>query len=131
MIRVAVITSDPSARRGVLDELAAYSDAFDTFAVQPSEAAREVLSSRADVLLLDIQAVFQTDAQALAEAVRQAHSKGSYICCCSGCPIDRERIAVIEDAGADWCPLPTSGLELAAFIRKVHDQSYRDELASF
>jgi DNA-binding response OmpR family regulator len=129
MIRVAVITSDPGTRRGVMEELAMHSDAFDTFAVLPSDAAGQLLENRADVLLLDVQAVFQTDAQALTNAICQANPKGSFICCCSGCPTDRERITAIEDAGADWCPLPASGGELAGFIRKVYDRPHRDELA--
>lgn len=130
MIRVAVIASDPSAVRGVLDELAVCSGVFHPFAVPHSEVATEILRNSADVFLLDVQSVFQIDAQALTNAICFGRAKGGFICCCSGCPIDRERIFTIEEAGADWCPLPASGVELTAFIRKVHDRLYRDEIAN-
>ncbi len=126
MIRVALITSDPGARRGVLEELAMFFDLFETCALQPADAANEILKFRADVILLDVQAVSQTDAQALTDVFCQTPTRGSFVCCCSGCPTDRHRIDIIEEAGSDWCPLPTSAIELASFIQKAHHRPHQD-----
>jgi hypothetical protein len=126
MIRVALITSDPGALRGVLGELAVFSDSIEIYALQPPGVSDEISKHRLDVILLDIQAVSHTDAQALTDVICDAHVRGSFVCCCSGCPTDRERINVIEEVGAEWCPLPASGVELAAFIHKVHERPHQD-----
>jgi hypothetical protein len=75
MIRVAVVTADAGTSRSVLNELAAHPNLFKPFAVMPSEAPLAVHTGAVDVLLLDIQAVFELDAQAFTDAIGQAHPK--------------------------------------------------------
>jgi hypothetical protein len=129
MIRVAVVTADAGTSRSVLNELAARPNVFEPFPVTPPDAPAAVHAGACDVLLLDIQAVSQLDAHALTDAICHTHPKGGFICCCSGCAIDRARISMIEKAGAPWCPLPSSEDALVRFVQQVRKRGYEDELA--
>ena len=118
-MQVAVVTSDPGVGRALVGELEPMASRFAVTVLHPLQAPDTVRACSFDVVLVDMQAISAVQPDRLTEAICGTAARGGFLACCSGCPVDRHRIAAIESAGGLWQPLPSSGAGLSEFLGKV------------